>query len=888
MTRISFHRIAIAALLILSTSVSAGAQSPQSEYTRRNAAAEAAYVRGDYEAALRLSLQALAVAVPGNGAADQVFEQYARAGGAAEMLGRYDEAADYFRKFIDAIRAALGDDDKINIAFGQEMLARVLCKLGQLDEAERLIEAVSEARAAMPFGADAFRSVELSNRATLELARGRLDEALALHRKLVAEIVQNGAIPTRDAAIVNTDPTNSATFTGLARVAWEIGQRHPEQAASLRDEAFLAAQWKWRTSASAALASAARRGEGAEAQQTRDVQDIATQIRQLESEQEANLQSWFAERTEDPLYAELETNYMAALPSNEEAMRGMQDLLTESQKTLDMQQNYEKLMSDCGGYTPACMERYGDMQQEIESRLLGKSPSRVDTGSLLARHAEADAALKAREHQLPGYAEYERRRVEFEIKLGEMRGKLAAASHRHERPTSAGTPSVVKESDPLPVAAVQALLSPSEALLFFLSGKDESYLWVVTHDDIRWSRLALSVPALQREVTALRCGLDAEAWFDPDTRCPGLSGAIYSAEDSDAGRPLPFDRARAFALYQTLFGEMRDAIAGKSLLVVPTGALAQLPLQVLVTQQSGADTDQPGWLIREHAVSVLPSVTALQTLRDGAAPAHAAKPMAGFGNPLLNGPDERFAPWAAAARDKQECQASAPSQIAGATRSLQRVTKELASVDEIRSQSPLPETADELCAVAAALGAPREDVFLGARATETQIKTLSAEGALAQYRVVHFATHGTLAGQVSGSRQPGLLLTPPEKAGTRDDGYLSAPEIAALRLAADWVILSACNSAGGGADSDEELSGLAQAFFYAGSRAVVVSHWAVDSNATVKLVTHALAAMAADESAGGAESLRRAMLALIDGGTPHEAEPAYWAPFVVVGEGSIR
>jgi CHAT domain-containing protein len=175
---------------------------------------------------------------------------------------------------------------------------------------------------------------------------------------------------------------------------------------------------------------------------------------------------------------------------------------------------------------------------------------------------------------------------------------------------------------------------------------------------------------------------------------------------------------------------------------------------------------------------------------------------------------------------------------------------------------------------------------LGARATEHAVQELSKAGALAQFHIVHFATHGTLAGDLRGTTEPGLILTPPETATAEDDGYLSASEIAALKLDADWVILSACNTAAEGATGAEALSGIARAFFYAGARALLVSHWSVDSDATVKLITSAVGAMTKDATIGRAEALRRAMVALIDTGEAHEAHPAYWAPFVVVGEGA--
>ena len=210
----------------------------------------------------------------------------------------------------------------------------------------------------------------------------------------------------------------------------------------------------------------------------------------------------------------------------------------------------------------------------------------------------------------------------------------------------------------------------------------------------------------------------------------------------------------------------------------------------------------------------------------------------------------------------------------------------LVELADIRAQIPLPETADELCAVARALGVPESEIRLGARANEREIKRLSDSGELAAYRIVHFATHGVVAGELVTGAEPGLILTPPNEATPEDDGYLSASEIAGLKLDADWVILSACNTAAGGAPGAEALSGMARAFFYAGTRSLLVSHWAVDSDSTVKLITRALAIMASDKSIGRAEAMRRSMLAMIESGDPKEAHPAYWAPFIVVGEGS--
>ena len=199
---------------------------------------------------------------------------------------------------------------------------------------------------------------------------------------------------------------------------------------------------------------------------------------------------------------------------------------------------------------------------------------------------------------------------------------------------------------------------------------------------------------------------------------------------------------------------------------------------------------------------------------------------------------------------------------------------------DIRAQIPLPETADELCAVARDLGAPESDIRLGARANEREIKRLSKSGELASHRIVHFATHGALAGELQVGSEPGLLLTPPDVA--TPDGYLSASEIAGLKLDADWVILSACNTAAGEGVGGDALSGLARGFFYAAARAPLLSHWSVDSDATVSLITRAFDALKVDPKIGRAEAMRRAMTGMIaEGG--RMAHPANWAPFVVVG-----
>jgi CHAT domain-containing protein len=198
----------------------------------------------------------------------------------------------------------------------------------------------------------------------------------------------------------------------------------------------------------------------------------------------------------------------------------------------------------------------------------------------------------------------------------------------------------------------------------------------------------------------------------------------------------------------------------------------------------------------------------------------------------------------------------------------------------LRDLPRLPETARELADIARTLGAGRESLVLGADASETRVRSM----ALDQYRVVAFATHGLLPSEMRCQSEPSLAFTPPGTAGPGDDGLLDAGEVAQLKLDADWVLLSACNTArADGKLAGESLSGLAQGFFYAGARALVASHWAVASRPTVQLTTGMFSAYTREPAAGRAEALRRSQLALA--GARDTSHPFFWAPFVLVGDG---
>jgi len=294
-----------------------------------------------------------------------------------------------------------------------------------------------------------------------------------------------------------------------------------------------------------------------------------------------------------------------------------------------------------------------------------------------------------------------------------------------------------------------------------------------------------------------------------------------------------------------------------------------LPPGVLVTEPPAkpnatlTELPQVAWLAKKYTITVLPAAGSLRALRQFAKAPASREPFSGFGDPVLEGTGDDARKGKVAALYSR-----------GA----------VADVDEVRKLARLPESAGELRAIAVALKAPTTSIRLGAAATERAVK----EADLTRYRNLAFATHGLMAGDFRGLAEPALVLTPPEKGSELDDGLLTAGEISQLKLDADWVVLSACNTAApDGTPGAEGLSGLARAFFYAGARSLLVSHWAVSSDAAVALTTRMF-----DESAKGAskaEALRRSMLALMARtDKPYFAHPALWAPFVVVGEGNAQ
>ncbi|MEI7871629.1 MAG: CHAT domain-containing protein [Alphaproteobacteria bacterium] len=429
--------------------------------------------------------------------------------------------------------------------------------------------------------------------------------------------------------------------------------------------------------------------------------------------------------------------------------------------------------------------------------------------------------------------------------------------------------------DPKPATAeqVRAALRRDEAFLSFYFGADKSFVWVVPKvGPAAFAVINAKASDIEAKVKKLREALEPN---------------ITSVGDIPA-----FDLALAAELYALLLKPVEATWRpAKNLVVATNGALGLLPLGVLPTASVAIPAESGAafaayrgvpWLARTHAVSLVPSAAAFRTLRQLPAGASGRQPLIGFGDPVFNHEQ-------AADALKNAPPATTPSGMPFERRSAPQVAG-LASAT-LGSLPALPDTADELRSVAKALKTDDKKVLnLGKAASEENV----ARADLSNYRVVAFATHGLVAGELDGLHQPALALSAPSVTGGDGDGLLTLEKILGLKLDADWVVLSACNTGAGDGAGAEAASGLGRAFFYAGTRAILVTNWSVHSQSARDLVTDLFRRQAADSKLTRAEALREAMTGLMDGpGFTDDkgktvftyAHPLFWAPYTLIGDG---
>jgi CHAT domain-containing protein len=586
--------------------------------------------------------------------------------------------------------------------------------------------------------------------------------------------------------------------------------------------------------------------------------------------------------------------FQAAVPQLLEQARGDAEAETgtvkRQRRLVTILESYLKLLSEMGEAGPYSVGAHADEAFRIADIARGSAVQRALTASAaranisdpqLAGLARREQDVQRRINTLSGLltqllsAPPEQQLPKIQA---QMRADIDQMKHEREalrKEISGKFPDYADLVDPKPatVAQVAKSLRPGEALLAFYFGAEAGYVWALKADGkAAFARVAMSRADLAKDVASLRNALD-----------PGVA---------TIDEIPPFDLALAHKLYARLLEPVQPVWHGaKLLLVAPHAELGQLPLALLPTQPAA----QPGrtpvpfagykavpWLMKDVAIAQLPSVTALASLRKLPPGDASRRAFIGFGDPLFS---------------KQQAD-EAGVKVADArmaTRGVFRLrnaphTSQMDSAG-LALLPRLPDTNDEIREIGRVLGAdPVRDIYLQKRATEKTV----LETDLADRRVVMFATHGLVPGDLDGLTEPALALTSPEVVADGGDGFLTMDKVLSLRLNADWVVLSACNTASGEGAGSEAVSGLGRAFFYAGARALLVSNWPVETVAARTLMTDLFRRQAADPRVGKGEALRAAMLGLMDGPgavnpQTHKtdfsyAHPLFWAPFVVVGD----
>lgn len=425
---------------------------------------------------------------------------------------------------------------------------------------------------------------------------------------------------------------------------------------------------------------------------------------------------------------------------------------------------------------------------------------------------------------------------------------------------------------PATIGQVTKALAANEALVSILSTEDKTFVWALASDGaVAFRGAHVSEDEIAKRVARLREALD-----------PG---------DLETDSLRRFDYELGHAIYRDLLAPVEAVLRGATeLVVVSGGALAQLPLSLLPTAPVGnlspaavpfAEMKQVQWLARRVAVSNSPSANTFVRMRSLPAGSPTRSAFAGFGDP-------QFGPIVSTG--------STTRRVKLRNLALQRPT---GLTDAARTEipwpnydqlAPLPDTREEVQSIARVLGADvLKDVFLGRDASRRTVRQLD----LSKRRILAFATHGLVPGDLPGLSQPALALA--ADADPAASPLLTLEDVLSLRLDADWVILSACNTAAGDGQGAEAVSGLGRGFFYAGSRALLVTHWPVETVSARLLVTEIFERYANDPKITRSAALHRAMLTLMDSPGSVDssgkvefsyAHPIFWAPYALYGNGS--
>ncbi len=439
---------------------------------------------------------------------------------------------------------------------------------------------------------------------------------------------------------------------------------------------------------------------------------------------------------------------------------------------------------------------------------------------------------------------------------------------------------------PVSLAATQKSLHSNEAILTVIPTSNETYVWAIpSNGPITFKVLNLTDNDIKKAVDHLRMALDPK---------PQTFGDIPD-----------FDLEVAYSLYRELLVPIKSGWeTAEHLIIIAPGPLGQIPISVLPTQNVKLENNETElfsnyrkvpWLIRKVSIARLPSIFAFVSLRKMPVGDPDRKAFVGFGDPLFNRKQLSMAAVSNESKEMGLLVRQNKMRVRG-IRVSNKGNLDSSKITSVHLEDlrRLPETAEEIKSIASILGAdPQQDIFLGINASESRVKTMD----LTDRRIIAFASHAMIPGDLDGLSQPAIALSSPTVTGEDEDGILTMEEILKLKLDADWVILSSCNSGASDGKGAEALSGLGQAFFYAGTRALLVSMWPVETTSAEKLSTGLFRNQNENKEILRAEALRRSMLELIDGPgltdsntgkiVASYAHPIFWAPFILVGDNGM-
>jgi CHAT domain-containing protein len=542
----------------------------------------------------------------------------------------------------------------------------------------------------------------------------------------------------------------------------------------------------------------------------------------------------------------------AALPVCRDALRLMRELLvgTDGEVLMPCMQAFA---AEAARRPEQAQALQGEMfvaaqlaQSSVTSQQISQSSARLLEG---ARDPHVAEAIRKQQDAIQNLSDLYRQRSELagatpapgpRVDAGELASRIATAEQEQAEADSAlqaaspGYGQLVQQVAPL--QTVLDNLRPDEAFVSIMLGDTEGWTF------------------------ALRGGRVDVAHIDGGTaRAAALVKRLRATVELSSAGTLPdFDVGAAQELYTLTLGGVAKPLEGaNSLVVAPSGPLLSIPFALLLTGKADPQAlGQAPWLVRRMAVSHVPAPANFVSLRKVAGTSRANSPWFGLGDfqPIPLGLAERSFPTSSCAESARE--------LAGLPR--------------------LPFASKELAAARALLGGNAADELTGRAYTAAAVQRAS----LSNYRILHFASHALLPAELKCEDEPAIVTSVPAGAKDASGALLTASEIAALKLDADVVILSACNSGGaGGATGGESLSGLARAFFFAGARSMLVTHWSVNDQTSAFLVADSLRRLTAAPAGGLAEALRQSQLALMGGTVTATAHPFYWAPFALIGEG---